>query len=225
MKERPGRKLIRPGRARLERGKNGMRRTVLCYGDSNTYGYDPRSFLGNRYPADKRWTGIINAAERWTVLNRGENGRAIPRRPRELYDAEALLGAHPEAAVVTVMLGSNDLLQYPSDTAERVAERMETLLLHLRGALAAAHSAAVLLLIAPPPMAAGAWVTEERLIAESARLGACYRALAAKLSVCFADAAAWDVALAFDGVHFSEEGHRAFAKGIEPVLSSLARGN
>ena len=28
---------------------------VICYGDSNTYGYDPRSWLGGRYDADSRW--------------------------------------------------------------------------------------------------------------------------------------------------------------------------
>lgn len=26
--------------------QNGPRMTVICYGDSNTYGYDPRSYLG-----------------------------------------------------------------------------------------------------------------------------------------------------------------------------------
>lgn len=25
---------------------------MLCYGDSNTYGYDPRGFRGERYPAE-----------------------------------------------------------------------------------------------------------------------------------------------------------------------------
>ena len=27
---------------------------ILCIGDSNTYGYDPRSYLGDRYPAEVR---------------------------------------------------------------------------------------------------------------------------------------------------------------------------
>ena len=25
---------------------------VICFGDSNTYGYDPRGYLGGRYEAD-----------------------------------------------------------------------------------------------------------------------------------------------------------------------------
>ncbi len=28
---------------------------IICFGDSNTYGYDPRSYLGGRYDADNRW--------------------------------------------------------------------------------------------------------------------------------------------------------------------------
>ncbi len=32
---------------------------MLCYGDSNTYGYDPRGFFGGSYPAESRWVGIL----------------------------------------------------------------------------------------------------------------------------------------------------------------------
>ena len=32
---------------------------VCCFGDSNTYGYDPRSFLGGRYAAENRWVDIL----------------------------------------------------------------------------------------------------------------------------------------------------------------------
>lgn len=35
-----------------ERRKRKM--NVVCFGDSNTYGYDPRSYLGGRYVADSR---------------------------------------------------------------------------------------------------------------------------------------------------------------------------
>ena len=58
--------------------------TLLCFGDSNTYGYDPRSFPGDRYPADVRWTGLLAKATGWRVLEAGQNGREIPCRQREL---------------------------------------------------------------------------------------------------------------------------------------------
>ena len=51
---------------------------VICFGDSNTYGYDPRSYLGGRYAADSRWVDILAEETGWTVRNLGENGREIP---------------------------------------------------------------------------------------------------------------------------------------------------
>ena len=32
---------------------------VICFGDSNTYGYDPRGYFGGRYDADSRWVDIL----------------------------------------------------------------------------------------------------------------------------------------------------------------------
>ena len=44
------------------------------------------------------------------------------------------------------------------------------------------------------------------------------------LDIAFAGADAWDVALAFDGVHFSPEGHAAFAKGLAQALETMGQG-
>ena len=112
-----------------------------------------------------------------------------------------------------VMLGSNDLLCRPGFTAEDAAARMETFL----GALSHPR----ILLVSPPAMAPGAWVTEQRLLTESARLGGCYEALSRKLGCAFADAARWDIPLVYDGVHFSEEGHRRFARRAAEALDAL----
>ena len=32
---------------------------IICFGDSNTYGYDPRGYFGGRYDADCRWVDIL----------------------------------------------------------------------------------------------------------------------------------------------------------------------
>ena len=188
---------------------------VLCFGDSNTYGYDPRSFGGERYPDTIRWTGLLAARTGWTILEAGQNGREIPRRPRELDD---LARRARQADITVIMLGSNDLLQSPDFQAEDVSLRMEVCLSHLLQTRAPAS----LLLIAPPPMVSGSWVAGDRLPRESARLARCCQALAQRLGTPFADAGTWQVELLFDGVHFSPNGHRAFADGVLPVLQSLA---
>ena len=99
--------------------------TLLCYGDSNTYGFGPRSYFGGRYPAEVRWTHRLAQATGWTVHNAGENGREIPRRAWELQD---LLRRAADADLVTLMLGGNDLLQGPPFAAEDAAARMDTCL-------------------------------------------------------------------------------------------------
>lgn len=54
---------------------------VICFGDSNTYGYDPRGYFGGRYDAGSRWVDILAAETGWTVCNMGEMvGRSRPPR-------------------------------------------------------------------------------------------------------------------------------------------------
>lgn len=178
---------------------------LICLGDSNTYGYDPRSYLGGRYPAQSRWVDLLAEATGWQAINEGENGRQIPRREIELQSIRRLLGNTPDALLL-VMLGTNDLLC--GADAQTVAERMDAFLTALP------FDPARTLLIAPPPLRRSEWVTEAATVEASRRLAACYRALARARGTGFADAGAWQVELAFDGVHFSEAGHRAFARGL-----------
>ena len=39
--------------------------TLICYGDSNTYGYDPHDTNEGRYPKEVRWTGIMDTETAW----------------------------------------------------------------------------------------------------------------------------------------------------------------
>ncbi|MCD8222899.1 MAG: GDSL-type esterase/lipase family protein [Clostridiales bacterium] len=200
-----------------------MKGTILCYGDSNTVGFDPRSYTGDRYPEEVRWTGILAKESGWTVRNYGMNGRSIPGsgpvagRVMNMLDRGA-----PETGPVWfwVMLGTNDLLQHGWFTAENVASRMEKFLRCLKEHPAVRSDRIRLCLIAPPAMRPGAWVEEERLLTESRRLGAQYREVAGRLSTAFLDTGEWDIPMSFDGVHFSEEGHRRFAENCLSFLAS-----
>ena len=58
----------------------------------------------------------------------------------------------------------------------------------------------------------------QSLIDASIALARSYQALAERLSVRFADAGKWNIPLAFDGVHFTQEGHRAFADRLIDVI-------
>lgn len=170
---------------------------VVCFGDSNTYGYDPRSWLGGRYPADSRWVALLADQTGWDVVNLGENGRCIPLRPVTLP---------ADADLVIVMLGTNDLLQ--GCTPEKTADRMKRFLQSLP------LTPERILLIAPPNMVPGEWVTDPSLMESSRLLARYYRELAGQLGIRFADAGNWHVTLAYDGVHFTGQGHRTFAEKL-----------
>ena len=71
----------------------------------------------------------------------------------------------------------------------------------------------------PPAMKRGAWVEKDSLCLESEHLGGEYRRIAEKLKIRFTDAGKWGVQVVFDGVHFSEEGHRKFAAGMLKELA------
>ncbi|MBO4689063.1 MAG: SGNH/GDSL hydrolase family protein [Clostridiales bacterium] len=124
-------------------------KTILCYGDSNTYGYDPKT--GLRYPHDVRWTGHLqnilsahiekgpasegpNAAgtvtpsEAFVVIEEGCNGRTtIADDPVEgwkngLDYLRPCLNSHKPVDIVIMMLGTNDLKEIFHQTAAEIAD-------------------------------------------------------------------------------------------------------
>ena len=170
---------------------------MICFGDSNTYGYDPRGYFGGRYDADSRWVDILAAETGWTVHNMGQNGREIPgTAPAFPADTDLLI----------VMLGTNDLLQgrSPAQAAVRLERFLSDISLD-RGNI---------LLIAPPPVTLGAWVPSRQLIDDTHTFARLCQTLAEQLGIRFSDAAKWKIPLAYDGVHFTEQGHKAFAAGL-----------
>ena len=179
---------------------------ILCFGDSNTYGYDPRGFFGDRYGTEDRWVDLLAKQTDRECINAGANGREIPRSPYALR----LLSEHAPVDIFLVMLGTNDLLQGAS--AKETAARMEAFLTILLQ-----HCKQVLL-VAPPPMNRGAWVPTDELVAESICLAEEYKLLAEKLNIPFVDTRHWDIALTFDGVHFTEAGHHTFTENLRKEL-------
>lgn len=127
----------------------------------------------------------------------GQNGREIPTvAPSFPADTNLLI----------VMLGTNDLLQGRSP--EQAADRLERFLSSL------SLDRSKILLISPPPVVLGTWVPSQRLIDDSHTFAQLCQALTEQLGIRFADAGKWDIPLAYDGVHFTEQGHRAFAAGL-----------
>ena len=201
-----------------------MAGTLICFGDSNTWGFDSRSYIGERYPENIRWTGILESETEWKVENHGINGRQIPHTPGELSlicEQMKRWSGEPGPVLMLIKLGGNDLVQNPGWTAEQVAERMEAFLKLLLEQPEVRTGKIHVVLVAPAKVRRGSWITEDRLVQEGARLEECYRVLAEKLGVSFISTGDWDVDVLYDGVHYSEDGHRRFAEHMKEALAGL----
>ncbi|HEU5362585.1 MAG TPA: GDSL-type esterase/lipase family protein [Gaiellaceae bacterium] len=106
-------------------------RTLVCFGDSNTWGYVPGS-NGKRFPRELRWPVRLQAAlgDEWEVIAEGLNGRtATIERP----DSEGRNGlpyllpclhSHAPVDVVVIFLGTNDVNFVDDDRVARCIARL-----------------------------------------------------------------------------------------------------
>ena len=226
---------------------------IVCYGDSNTYGFDPRLGTPGRLAKNERWTGILDSEPHIEIANEGMNGRCIPSASYEYRSLRKILERHYDADMLIIMLGSNDLFMTREATAEKIADKMRNVFVNVpelirwknsvsaapgyasstdSGRAASECSKSVpqkrILLICPPapsdrvlfyemvgiPMSQSA-ESAARVMKE---LPEKYAAVAAEFGLEYADATKWNIACLFDGLHFSEEGHRTFAQNVLRVI-------
>ena len=92
-----------------------MKKSILCYGDSNTWGYIPD--VGRRFPEDIRWTGILQnlLGSTYEVIENGLVGRTTvfddPYGPcrNGLASLDCALLSSAPLDLVSLALGTNDL--------------------------------------------------------------------------------------------------------------------
>jgi lysophospholipase L1-like esterase len=207
--------------------------SVLCYGDSNTYGQRSEEVDKGRWPIDVRWTGQLAAllGTGYHVLEEGLGGRTTdldypesmnrPGRNGRAYLLPALLSHNP-LKVVVLMLGTNDLKIQFGRTAEEVVAAIGGLLEDIAeyGRTEAGQSPKVVLVspahidVAAPDFADvnGAFY-DATSAAKAKQLAEPLAELAAARGVTFVDAATV-VDTGADGTHFSVPSHGKFARVI-----------
>ena len=184
---------------------------IVCYGDSNTYGYDATDVFGGPLPAEERWPTILGALLSCETINCGMNGRTVPRYPRQKDADLRLITRYSGFELLIVMLGTNDLLL--GFDADDTAECMKSFLRIVENTLPNIE----ILLVAPPPSA----LIPEGCEADFAYLAELYSDAARELGVHYIDAGLWSINMACDGVHFSPEGHRRFAEVMAKCVQTI----
>lgn len=204
-------------------------KNILCFGDSNTYGYNPAD--GSRFPEEIRWTGRLQkkAKDGYRILEEGLVGRTtvfedsvrIGRKGSDFL--LPLLETHYPVDAVVLMLGTNDCKTVYSASSHVIGKGMEVLLKQIKN-----YDASLpVLLLSPIYLGEGVWEKEydpefNRVSVEVSReLKTEYAGLAKKYGYEFL--AASDVAepSATDREHMDEEGHRALAEAVWEKLQEL----
>jgi lysophospholipase L1-like esterase len=124
-------------------------KTLVCFGDSNTWGYVPGSG-GERFPREQRWPVLLQRAlgDEWEVIAEGLGGRtATFDRP----DSEGRNGlpyllpclhSHDPVDLVVIFLGTNDVNFVDDDRVARCVARLVEI---------AQREAGDVLVVCPPP--------------------------------------------------------------------------
>ena len=102
---------------------------TLCFGDSNTFGYDAGSRLGRQLKERERWPEVFAGLIGWDLVNEGMNGREIPAG-WFLERFDKILEEDAPFDVLAVMLGTNDILNSFQPDAAEAGRNMEAFLLH-----------------------------------------------------------------------------------------------
>ena len=210
-----------------------MPTTVLCYGDSNTYGYDPRS--GWRYPEDVRWTSILSEllGEEYRVVEEGCNGRTtIFDDPLEgwkngLDYLKPCLNSHKPVDIVILMLGSNDLKETFHAKASEIADGAGVLVKTIHEFTEEKQGfIPKIILVSPPEIGEGIVNSPfygaflENSIARSQRFPREYKRIADTYGCIFANAAEWIRPSEADSLHLDPEAHRVLAERLSEIVKN-----
>ncbi len=112
-------------------------KTILCFGDSNTYGLNPRH--QTRFPDTIRWTGQLQQMlPNWRIAEEGLCGRTTVfpdpiRTNRTGADAlPMLLETHAPLEAVILMLGTNDCKACFHNTPNQIGQGVTRLIQQIR---------------------------------------------------------------------------------------------
>jgi len=212
-------------------------KTILCYGDSLTYGASP-IMGGPRHAHEDRWPtalegklggkvrciaeglgGRTTVHDDWYTGADRNGGRVLP----------TLLASHWPLDMVIIMLGTNDIKPFLGRTGYEASAGMARLVEIIRGHAAVERTAEPkIILVAPPPTVMATAHPDMMLhfdgdaaMRASATFAEHYRRRATEEGVGFFDAGTVAKTDPRDGIHLDEANTRAIGEGLAPLVKEM----
>ena len=206
-------------------------KSVVCFGDSNTYGYDP--ITGDRFPETVRWTGLLQGllGDGFKVIEEGLNGRTtVFEDPNDDWKKgvdyiKGILCTHRPVDYLVIMLGSNDMKNIFNASPDAIASGLNEIVQKAEKVMNLKQGYVPKILIVSPPEISTDVLTgpfsgsfNEAAIDKSRRLAEYYKKVADKHGCMFLDAKLHIKPSKEDGLHLDPEGHKGLAEAIAKTL-------
>lgn len=214
-------------------------KTILCYGDSNTWGYDPVATAVSPFPIrhgpDIRWTGVLarrlGSAAR--VVEEGMNGRTtvhddpiMLHRNGRAY-LPACLESHKPIDLVVLMLGSNDLkVMYNLPAGEIAAGAGQLVRMIRQSECGPGANPPEVLLLSPPPVGDMSHLPDlddkfTGVAAKAKRLPEYYAAVARQLGCQYLNTHELVVPSEVDALHFEAGEHEKLGLAVASAVKGI----
>ena len=216
-------------------------KTIVCYGDSNTWGYVPKEtesgLFPERYGYDVRWPGVLQKllGSDFRVIEEGLSGRTtafddpLDTTLNGLSYLDCCMRTNMPIDVVILMLGTNDTKEYLGKPAQIITAGLELLISKIKtGGYGTCEADPEILVVAPAALSENiysAWTSVyfgAGCLEKSKELGALYEQTAKLHDCLFVDAQSAGVeSSTLDAVHLDAGAHKKLADVIFRAVKAM----
>ncbi len=204
-------------------------KTILCYGDSNTWGNIPSSSL--RHSRDVRWPAVLQnlLGEDYEVISEGLCGRTLkseiaPPEKNGIAYILPCIRSHELLDWVVIMLGTNDVKDQYNLSAENIADNLrETISIITNEYKNAPHNIKILV-ICPPEIIVPKQGLDPRFkegIEKFKKLPDLYRKVADETCSLFLNAGDFIQSSVIDGFHLDADAHLKLAEVVKQKVLGI----
>ncbi len=214
------------------------KKSILCYGDSNTFGHRPMD--GQRYPYGVRWTSLLaeNLGKDFQVIEAGLNSRTtviddeVEKYRNGLKYIDVVVEMNWPLDLVILMLGTNDMKVRYQAQAVDIAEGARSIVREIRRLHQEIRPDWMPQILLVSPLLVGEKIRDglsdcsegfggERAYWLSRELAPLYQQVAREEGCHFLDAGSVASAGTADALHLEEEGHRDLAAAMEAKVREI----
>ena len=208
---------------------------ILCFGDSNTWGYDPST--QTRFPNNIRWTGVLQnlLGDNFNIIEEGLNGRTTNVNEREEHALgyyrdfrssmdliSILIETNSPIDLLVVMLGTNDLKNNFNQSSDDISTNMKLVCEAIINN--DYFNSKPIILVSPTHINESSPNLLDSFIGtteKSKSLAKQYKKIADDLDLFFVDASQSVKTNQIDGLHWDAMQHSDFANSIYSKVKSI----